>query len=49
MDPGDFVYLASWPWNDQVHVSVRFGVYYSTGSHDDSAVHTGVIKRGLKL
>ena len=49
MGAGDFVYLAVWPWNDQAHVSVRFGVYYTTGTHDDSAVHNGVIKRGLGI
>lgn len=49
MGAGDFVYLAVWPWNDQAHVSVRFGLYYATGRHDDSAVHNGVIKRGLGI
>ena len=49
MGGGDFAYLACWPWGGNVKISLRFGVYYAAGAHDDAAVHQDAIKRGLSI
>ena len=50
MDRRVFVrYLSSWPWNDQAHVSIRFGIFYPGGDFADGASAKIMLSRGLGI
>jgi|GEM_PF-2814778 len=47
LDSRSFAYFTSWPWGDNEHVSIRFGVFYPAGELTDYAVSNIAIRRGL--
>ena len=47
LDDNSFAYFTSWPWEDNQHVSIRFGVFYPAGELTDYAVSNIAIRRGL--
>ena len=49
IDAFSFAYLSSWPWNDQAHVSIRFGIFYPGGDFADGASAKIMLSRGLGI
>jgi hypothetical protein len=49
MEASSFAYFSSWPWNDEAHVSVRFGVFYPEGDKAKYSTSRFMIKRGLGI
>jgi hypothetical protein len=47
LDDKSFAYFTSWPWEDNAHVSIRFGVFYPAGELTDYAISNIAIRRGL--
>ena len=45
IDEHSFAYISSWPWSDQHHVSVRFGVHHLGGTQVEILTHKILIKR----
>ena len=49
MSPGSLTYIASWPWRDGAHVSVRFGTYDVDPEPTEAALVRLTIMRGMGI